>query len=246
MHGIGGVPLVSMGGAVHGGYFAKVLATGPIAYWPLWEASGTTARCLVNPAQNGTYSSDVSTWPVGTGMGDGNTAPQLDGANDSVNVLTAALIAAFNGSEGTLFQWIKVANAGVWTDLTRRDPFFVQVDGNNFCMMQKVSWANNRLGWYYTAGAVAESVTTGGLFSTDWVPIALTWSKAADEMKAYWAGAQSGVTQTILGNWAGNVGAAVLGATSAAPVNPWQGGLAHCAVWSRALSLTEYQALSIV
>ena len=38
-----------------GGYNEKVLRTGPIAYWPQDETSGTVARCLVNPAQNGTY-----------------------------------------------------------------------------------------------------------------------------------------------------------------------------------------------
>ncbi|GAI14148.1 unnamed protein product, partial [marine sediment metagenome] len=77
-------------------YDDKVLGMDPIAYWPLSETSGLVANCLVNPAQNGVYTGVTLGQP---GIGDGNTAPYFDGTNDYVDVLTAAFIAAYNGSE---------------------------------------------------------------------------------------------------------------------------------------------------
>lgn len=224
-------------------YYERVLNLDPIAYWPLWETSGTTAECLVNPAQNGTYSSDVSTWPVGTGIGDGNSAPGFDGTNDWVEGITATIAAAWNGSEGTLFHWLKVANVGVWTDGVRRDTMFFQVDGSNYVMIRR-STANNTMQWLYNAGGTLEVVGTAGLSSTAWVPVALTWSKSAEEMKAYWNGAQTGATQTTLGVWAGTIGAANIGATGVGPANPWSGWLAHAAVWDRALTQPDINSLA--
>jgi len=226
-------------------YHEKVLAMQPIAYWPLWEAAGTVARCLVNVAQSGTYSSNVATWPVGTGIGDGNTAPGFDGVNDYVNVQTAAFTAAFNGNTGTVFQWIRVANVGVWTDGTRRDSWFCQVDGANFVFLGR-GVANNVYRFYYTSGGVNSFVNPGGLTTTAWVPIAISWNKPADEVKVYWNGAQVGATVGGLGIWAGALAISVIGATNLVPTNPFFGGIAHHQVYSRALSPTEIAALSTV
>jgi len=93
-------------------YWERVMATDPIAYWPLWETSGTVARCLINPAQNGAYNSNVSGWPPGPGIGDGNTAPFFDGTNDYVNPFSVTFRGRFNGAEGTVMIWAKVANVG--------------------------------------------------------------------------------------------------------------------------------------
>ena len=105
------VPVSTPGGGA-ASYVSRVLGFGPIAYWPLYESSGTTAACLVNAAQNGTYSADVSLWPPGPGIGDGNTAPEFDGATEWVNIDTAALVAAFNGAEGSFLIWARVFNVG--------------------------------------------------------------------------------------------------------------------------------------
>ena len=63
---------------LHGGqnYIDRVLASGPIAYWPLWEMSGTVAQDLVanlrapDPGSlDGTYARDVSVMGTGTSTG---------------------------------------------------------------------------------------------------------------------------------------------------------------------------------
>lgn len=228
---------------IRGHYHERVLATQPIAYWPLWEAAGTVAQCLVNPAQNGTYNSDVSAWPVGTGIGDGNTAPGFDGVNDYVDILTAPYVAAFNGDEGTVHQWIRVDAAGTWTDGIRRVAWYCPVDGNNWALLDK-SNANNQFRYFYSAGAVAESVIRASN-ETGWHTIAMTWSKAADEFRAYWDGVQTGATQTVLGNWAGDLVEAWIGALSGVPASAWHGQIAHSVVWDRALPVSTIANLAI-
>ena len=62
--GVGISPvLLGMGGQTYSG---RILATNPIAYWPLNETTGTAAVCPVNAAMNGTYNRDVSLMGTGT------------------------------------------------------------------------------------------------------------------------------------------------------------------------------------
>ena len=242
MHGIGGVPLSSMGGGALGTYAGKVLGYGPIAYWPLWEASGTTAECLVNSLQNGTYSSDVSTWPVGTGIGDGNTAPYFDGANDWISAFSATLGGTFDGREGTIFAWIRPA-AGVWTDGSTR--YVVTAGGiADFIRMLK-SNTNNRFSWRYSAAAVTEAIDRNGESTTSWTPIAITWSFTADTVAAYWNNALQGTSNT-LGAWVNALTYVYIGSSSPVPGSPWPGGIAHVSLYDRPLALPTIQDLGSV
>lgn len=231
-----------MGG---GAYADKVRGFGPIAYWPLWEASGTVARCLVNPAQNGTYSSDVSTWPVGTGIGDGNTAPAFDGANDRVDVLTAALTAVFSGSLGSMFMWVKVANAGVWTDGVERRIINLESAGGDYMMIRKLT-TNDRLDWRYFRGGGAAVSETIVFNQTTWFPVGMTWSATANQVIYYVNGAQSGAIDACAG-WVQALNSrAYIGCAFVGPANVWSGPIAHVGMWGRVLSATEIAALSVV
>jgi hypothetical protein len=230
--------MVSTGRALipTGNYVEKVRGYGPIAYWPLNEPGGTVAQCLVNPAQNGTYSSDVSTWPIGTGIGDGNTAPRFDGANDVVDVQSVPFAAALDGDEGTAAIWCKVENVGVWTDAAQHYAFYTvdTADYNEYIGLFKFT-TNSQLRYRYAAGGVLESISRDGVTALGWFHMAITWSAAADEVKAYYNGAQTGATQAGLGAWAGGVDVSRIGAQDAIPTNPWQGWLAHCIVFDRVL-----------
>ena len=228
-------------------YIDKVLGYGPIAYWPLNEQSGTVARCLVNPAQNGTYARDVSVMTTGAGIGDGNTAPLFDGTNDYVDIYSATLNAAFSGSEGTLVLWVRVLNVGVWTDGTLRIAARLYVNGTNYAQLAR-SGVNSTLAYDYTAGGVYDGVALGGLATTTWMQLGVTWSAAADQVRAYHNGIQTGATQTVLGAWAGALDAArtIIGAAVTPPAALWSGWLAHCIVWDRALAPAEIAALAVV
>lgn len=235
-----GIPLVE------NGYFDKVLKYQPVAYWPLWEASGTAARNEIGSGMNGTYNSDVSGWPVGTGIGDGNSAPGFDGTNDYVDVYSSGFNSAFDGQLGSVIAWFKVSGAGVWTDGVSHEVLHFGVDGNNFIILRKTN-ANNAFGFYYEANNVQEGVTHT-MSPTTWQHIALTWSLAADAVKAYLNGAQVGTTQSTLGTWAGNLSNAstLLGAYSKVPANAWSGNIAHVAVFDYVLPLTSVADLAVL
>ena len=222
-------------------YNDKVLATGPIAYWPLWETSGVVAECLVNPAQNGTYSSDVSGWPVGVGIGDGNTAPGFDGVNDAIDINTAALQAALNANtaEGSMMIWAKFVPAA-WTDAAWHVSCRFRDSVNDYFTIAK-SNANNTLYYSWTGGAVTETHSQAGIVDTAWMLLTMTRSEAADEVK-YYRNTSLLATDTIIGNWAsaGVWDNMVLGANAFALINsPFWGSLAHAAVFGRALGLPE-------
>lgn len=229
-----------------GSYNDLVMGTGPIAYWPLDETAGTVARCLVNPAQNGTYSSDVSTWPVGVGIGDGYTALVFDGVNDYVDVFSATLAAALNGDAGTMLAWGQAA-AGAWTDAALRTIFYTidTLDSNEYVLVRK-SNVNNTMQYRYRSGAALQTVTTAGHADTAFVCWGITWDKTADEVKAWKAGAQDGATQNGLGVWAGGVDTAYIGSGAGPPNNPWHGGLARVILYDRVLPTAEILNLATV
>ena len=215
-------------------YAEKVLSYGPIAYWPLWEAAGPTAECLVNsPAQDGTYTGVTLGQP---GIGDGNTCPFFDGTNDYVDIWSAAFAAAFNGSEGTLAYWVKGFNVGVWTDSVIRQTVRILADGNNLIDGGARDPAdNNRLVNYFRAGGTWENRSNVGITTVDWFFLTMTWSALADEVIYYWNGAWL-ETDVGLGAWAGAPAAnnTVIGARVIPVGSPWYGYLAHSQVYDYA------------
>ena len=233
-------------------YTQKVLATALanlIGYWPLADNSGTTATDESGNSRNGSYNNVT----LGqTGIGDGRTGVLFAPASSSyVNLYTAGLAGAFNGAAGTLFCWMQVRAASVWTDGTFRRIFLAQESfASNFVGFAR-DGGNNNLNYTYRAGGVTNGFVLasngGGAGQTGWQPIAITWDKAVDQVKCYWRGSQLGSTGTGLGIWSGAPKAAstcLATASTAAPSALWDGAIAHAAIWTRALSAAEIATLS--
>ncbi len=223
-------------------YAWRVLHTRPesiIGYWPLDEVVGTVAHDLSGRRHNGAYTGvDLAR----TGIGDGRTCPYFDGSTDYVNIFSAALASAFNGAEGTVLIWGKVANAGVWGDGTFDELFAFQGDANNYYIMRKTSTANT-LALLCKRGATALSATyvTSRL---NWMCITLIWS-AGKSLIWYLSGEQIGATLAS-GIWAGALTKALIGSQTSTPTEVWSGNLAHCALWNCALSAQEIERLGRV
>jgi hypothetical protein len=218
-------------------YYRRTLVTDPIAYWPLWEKSGTVAECLVNPVQNGTYDSDVSGWPPGAGIGDGNTAPYFSG-NDSVNVFSTSLRDAFDEDEGTVSAWCRVLNVGVWSDAAIRHIIYAFAAGTSLVRVRKEAAVNEVRGWHTTSGFTTQEFTTT---TTAWFHVVFRWSKAAERVDVY----MDGTEYTNLGPlsaWAGALTSVYIGSDGVA--NEWQGWLAHVAFWDRVLTAPEIGILA--
>ena len=224
------IPVVLAGG----GYSDKVLGYSPIAYWPLWEASGATAEDVSGNGFDGGYTGVT----LGQeGIGDGNTCPLFDGTNDYVDIYSAGFAGAIDVSEGSLTGWMKVFNAGVWTDSAWR--YAVNIgNGSSNRINLKRSSANNTMITEYKAGDTTENELTGGLSTTGWMHLALTWSVTADEVKHYYNGAKVGATDTALGVFAGAISEAYtnIGTSIEAGGAYWYGYIAHVAVFTSILS----------
>ena len=223
-------------------YMDKVVGLGPIAYWPLNEGSGTNAACLINPSQNGTYTGVTLANDVTGAFG--TAAPYFDGANDNLNVDSAALDASFNGATGSFAIWCRVNGAGVWTDGAVRYIARFRVDGGNQFLEQKAA-ANNQLIGYGEAGNGVAQISAA-MSPVAWFHFAITWSDSNndDEFKYYIDGTQEGATSNALNAWAGGVLAIAQIGASAAATNVWHGWLAHCAVWDRVLTQAEITKLA--
>lgn len=224
-------------------YYKKVLGYNPIAYWPLWEASGGVAECLVNPAQSGAYTGVTLGQP---GVGDGRTAPFFDGANDYVNIFSAALDAVFNGSEGTMMVWARVFNAAVWADGLQHFLFNLSDNFNNnyvFCRKKGI----NTVQVQRVAGGVGPTVSWLPGPSTAWLHVAATWSVGATVKWIYGNGAPIG-SAVIAGGWVQNFDntKVVVGAYTTVPTFPWYGWLAHCAAWDMVLTPTQIADLAVI
>lgn len=228
-----------------GGYAKKVLATGPIAYWPLDESAGTVARCLVNTAQNGTYTG-VTLADDSTNGVTGAPAPFFDGANDYVDVRTATLEAAWNagGAQWTIMSWFRVANAGVWTDGADRKMYTFRDSAADMVTLSKAMAANARIA-VWTGGGVTENNSIIASPVT-WVCDVVVRDQAADEVR-YYTGGGWVATDATIGIWA-SAGAwthMYLGAFDATPNQPYHGWLQHVALWNRALTPGEIAALAV-
>lgn len=241
------LPLTGAGPSAGGEYADTVLATAPanlIAYWPLWETSGTTADNYEGTAaRDGTFARDVSTMGTATGIGDGYTAPVFDGSNDLVNIYSASLVSAWNGEEGTVFFWMKILDWG-----TSAYCYSLQEDAGNRVIIY-LSAATDKFLYRRAGGGTASDVNYVTAAPTTWVSTAITWSEAEDEMKAYYNGSQVGTTQSSLGSWAGDpltANEVCIGAQTATPAGNIAIHGAHFAIWTTPLTSTQIATLATV
>jgi hypothetical protein len=226
-------------------YAQKVLALAPaslVAYLPLWAPSGSVAADQSGHGYNGAHTAVTLGQP---GIGDGRTAAFYDGSTSFTNWYSAGLAGAFTGPAGTLSAWAKVSAAGVWTDGVLRFVAILGADANNYVRLLKNTTSNSFVA-SYTAGATLKQVAFTAS-PTVFFHVAITWDKAADQVKIYYNGVQQGATATALGVWAGSLAAttSVIGAASTAPLTVWNGSIAHVVLWSTALSAAQITQLAV-
>ncbi|MFN2233880.1 MAG: LamG-like jellyroll fold domain-containing protein [Anaerolineales bacterium] len=229
-----------------GGLFEKILGTETddlIVYFPMDEESGSTAdNAEGTAARDGAY--------TGVTLGQSVspfTAPLFDGVNDYLDIYSANFASAFNGTDGTMMGFAKVSGAGVWTDGIDRRVINISA-GVDYIYIAR-SAANNKITMAYRAsggGATFDNVSEDVGPTTDWKMYALTWTHdGGDELKAYIDGSQAGATQTGLAEWitALSVAGCNIGSYNTTPIKAWDGYLAHCAIWTKALTAAQLLAI---
>jgi hypothetical protein len=230
-------------------YRDKVMALNPIAYWPLWEPAGTTS--IDDQTATGAITA-VKNMTLGqTGIGDGRTSIKGNGTTSSVLVYTASsadLNTAFKGASGSLVIWAKAAAAGTWTGATYERLMQIRADDNNRILILRYGGANNQLIVEYHAGGTTNAAYPDLGGTLNWFNIIVTWDKAANQVKVYVNGTQSGATLTGLGTWAGALDnwTSCLGSSSYNPDDVWAGWLAHAQLYDYALSQAQINTIASV
>ncbi|MCP4208148.1 MAG: LamG domain-containing protein [Shimia sp.] len=222
---------------------ASVRRDALVGLWPLWELSGTVAKDLSPLASDGTYD---DTMLADQTFKDGRPYPSFVDANDEVDIYSAALAAAFDGTAGTVLLHFHITDSAVWTDGSQRLAFSLRGDGDQF-IVQKTA-ANNAYNMAHICSGTTKFVQETSVTTTDPIALVGTWSEADDELKAFKNGAQLGSTQTGLGAWTAalNVNLCVIGAASNFGSSPFVGAIARVAVWNVALSAGMVNWLSQV
>lgn len=241
----------------HASYNTPTLTASYVRYEGIFVALGTGLELrTLGATSRSVYIDDISVTEVsplsglptnGVTLGSAagghlTNAYTFDGTNDFVNIYSSDLNSVFNPNEGTIVAWAKVSGAGVWSDGTYRTIVYLTADNNNRISVIKHT-ASNTLTMQMVSGGTTKYVTPT-LSSTGWFQIVLTWSASADQMKAYVNGAQSGTTQTGLGNWAGSLvntsnNTSIGGPNTITGSSSWSGLINDVRLYSRALSSQE-------
>lgn len=241
-------------------YQSKVLATQSanlLGYWPLNETSGAQAIDLSGNGYHGLYvnSPSLANAPDPTGE---SVCPLFTRAsaqyilvdNTTYNSPTrwrTGAQAASLGTEGTALIWCKLAAAAQWTDTNNEMQLAFGRNSTNYVELKKDGAAPyGRIAFRRFTGG-ADAVQNSVALNTEtnpWIHIAITWSQTADETNGYVDGVIIEASPKAGGTWSGDdFRESYIGCYLAAS-NPWNGWLAHCAVWNKALTGPEILALA--
>jgi hypothetical protein len=239
------VPFVMPRRSFRAPYDQRVLALNPIAYWKLDDTSGSQATDYSGNGYHGAYSGATL---AGDTFLNGDAAPSFDGVNDFVNVYSAGFAGAFDGNEGTVVAWAKVANAGTWADGVLRFVSYFRADGGS-SQIQISKFPASDLLFIERLPSGIPAYAFFNTSSTDFIPIAITWSKLLDETRHFASGSQQGATSTGIGTWSESLepNFAMLGAYRSDVGNAsWHGAIAHVSVFDYALSPAQVADISQV
>lgn len=210
-----------------------ICGTSLIGYWPNWD-KGSTAFDFSGRKHHGTHTGVTLGQP---GIGDGRMSGLYDGVNDFTNVYSAALAAAFNSQELTIFAHIRMLAAGVWTDSTVRYIARIAVNGSNEVNIRRGT-TNNQMVSEYVAGGTTKGVSLSSVGPRlDFFSWGITVSKSANQVKVFYQGLQTGATQTSLGTWAGELSTTqcCIGSANITPSGVTSGFIQHVILCNAAL-----------
>jgi hypothetical protein len=223
-------------------YVQKVVALAPsslIRYLTYADTSGTTAADSSGNNRAGAYVGGVTLNQ--TGIGDGGTGVLLDGTTGYVNAFSAGEAGAINMNTLSILIWIRVLNAGVWTNTL--DQYFcdVFVDTNNRIGILKIN-TNNTVEWFRVSAGVLTTSNIGSISTTGWLMLGLVVSGGI--ATPYVAGSSGGTL--LAAPIVGSVTKDIAGAKAVDQSGKWNGYLAHYAIWNTALSAANMSALAVV
>jgi hypothetical protein len=212
-------------------YKNKILSLGPIGYWPLNEASGSTAvnHGTLGVAANAAYTDVTLGQP---GIGDGQTSAYFNGTTSVLSMSSVSLAAALHEKgEISFLIWAKIAEAE-WLD-------------TNYTYLW---WGADYSGYWLAASKRTEIYTLRLLtsdvikFKTDWMLLGVTCSVSGNKYRAYIDGVE-------IGNIAGPAAAFdvlwdFFFSNPGGGYTAFKGYAAHAMLFDRVLTPTEILSLA--
>jgi hypothetical protein len=208
-------------------YRQAVLATNPVGYWRLGEASGTVAVDQMG-ANNGTYVGAPTLGVAGLLTGDADTAVLLDGSTQYISTPGPVIV----GGDWTLLAWVRM------TDLTLISGLFGAESGGVYLEIAATT------GTFAVSASNVSTATRsiGGLAAGVTAFMGATYVASSGLLTYYLAGVEdshliftptwtAGAKQISIGDY-GNAGIYRLNGTPDEP-----------AIWNRALTAAEIAAL---
>ena len=165
------------------------------------EDAGAAVVDSSSQGNNGTQTGMVTQVSAGAAFGFGM---ESNASTDRIEF--DAISGDFDPLEGTVEMFFAASEVADWNDSA--DHWLVQLraDGNNVFEIAK--GVSNNLIFRYRAAGTASQVTAATLDDVVRHHYKLTWNKAADEVRAFIDGVQTGATQSGLGVWVGAIAAA--------------------------------------
>ena len=231
-------------------------------------ARATTTNLRIGPATATTndycYCDDIclvlESLPSISGIGDGHFGTRYN-AVATTDIGNPQLYAAFPHQAGTLMCWAR-GDTAMWTDGTPRWLVDFRVDANNKVQIFRNS-TNDQIQLCYIAGGTEKNQYfnyPSGASREEWFLLVLTWDVVADQVKAWSAHPRIagvvgtgdgralydlGGAETSLGTWAGTITGTYncIGALNTSLTSPFDGDIAHVALWNKALSRAELEPL---
>lgn len=212
-------------------YRDLIRADSPSLYWPLDATYGATDQS--GNSRNGTGGGGVSIGGYsGSPITGETTATDLDGSNDRV---TSAYNPFATSSVRTFEGWAYRDTSSSY------DVLAASGAASNYVMIQIVGSSTN-VDIYTNAGVVVPSTFASAWpGNTQWVHWAVILDDSANTYTLYINGVSKGTNSAAL-SYAASPGNLQLGAEGSGFSNPFDGKMAHFAVFERALTASEIKS----
>jgi autotransporter-associated beta strand protein len=227
-------------------YDGQVMASGPVAFWPLNEASGPTAFDYT-AAFNGAYSSGGVTYNVTGPVGD--KVVTMDGTNGTVTIPYAA---ALNPSSFSVELWVKPAVVPYYTSnvaylassaviASPRSGWYLAQDDANGSTFLNGSAFIVRL---FNQNGTTPSITLAApVTNSAWNHLVLTYDGTSTEASLY----QNGVLASNgLAGFVANVSAPFTVGVRSDNSLKWPGSVGGVALYDRVLSTNEIALHAVI
>jgi len=218
---------------------------GLIGLWPQNQMLGKVSYDFGPNQGHGTHSVDVANrYRMACSKGHYMNASGYDPKAQTgsyTNILTAALVANFNGDAGAAFVFCKTDAA--WAELANRYALYLETDVNNLIFMRKDAEAG-RLYYRHKAAGTGLSMGIDDMTTMDWFCMAMMWDQVGAEVRIFLDGVYDsrGINPDP---WeGGNLTSAVIGAETIVPADVWDGGIGLVALYNQIKTDDEMLKLS--